>query len=142
MSEYPNYRISVEVVLKHGDKVLVTKRSEESVVAPGVWNVPAGKVKYEETPLEGLYREAKEETGLDVKMIRELNVRTFQGHTAKGDIYRVVFTYLVEAENDDLSNFAINEEHSACAWVNKQDLSDEKYTSLSDEVREMIEDVL
>jgi len=59
---YPNYRISVEIILLHEGKVLLTKRAEHCKVAPNVWNVPAGKVKYEEIPVQGLYREAKYET--------------------------------------------------------------------------------
>ncbi|HEY8390519.1 MAG TPA: NUDIX domain-containing protein, partial [Clostridia bacterium] len=50
---YPNYRISVEIILLHEGKVLLTKRAPHCKVAPNVWNVPAGKIKYDEIPIQG-----------------------------------------------------------------------------------------
>ena len=38
----------------------------------------AGKVKYEEIPVQGLYREAKEEINLDVELLEELSVRNLK----------------------------------------------------------------
>ncbi|MDX1771705.1 MAG: hypothetical protein R3328_09265 [Planococcaceae bacterium] len=32
MNNHPNYRVSVEVILVHEDKILLTKRSTEAVV--------------------------------------------------------------------------------------------------------------
>jgi 8-oxo-dGTP diphosphatase len=60
MIHHPNYRVSVEIILKKNDKILLTKRSEKVSVAPGVWNVPAGKVKFHEIPIEAAFREVKE----------------------------------------------------------------------------------
>ena len=48
---HPNNRVSVEIILKKNAKNLLAKRSEKATVAPGVWNVPAGKVKFHEIPL-------------------------------------------------------------------------------------------
>ena len=126
MSGYPNYRNSVEIIIAHKRKVLLVKRSEESVVAPGVWNVPAGKVKYEEIPIEALYREAKEETSLDVEMVKELFVRNLTSETSTGEkYYRVIFTYLVKPKNDDISTLEIDEEHSEYVWVDQGELQSE-----------------
>lgn len=72
---YPNYRISVEIILLHEGKVLLTKRAPHCKIAPNVWNVPAGKIKYDEIPIQGMYREAKEEINLDVELLEELSVR-------------------------------------------------------------------
>ncbi|WAA09864.1 NUDIX domain-containing protein [Fervidibacillus albus] len=139
MSNYPNYRNTVEIIIQNEGKVLLTKRSEDSVVAPGVWNVPAGKVKYEEIPVEALYREAKEETNLEVELVKELSVRNFTGETATGEkYYRVVFTYLVKPKNDDVSALHIDEEHSDYAWVDKEELQSEKYDSLLEELKTII----
>lgn len=94
MKKYPNYRNRVEIVILHNSKRLITKRSENAIAAPGVWNFPAGKVKYEEPPLQALYREAKEETNLDIELIKELGVRTFKGEdTGRELYYRGIFKY-------------------------------------------------
>ncbi|GAA5417569.1 metallothiol transferase FosB [Paraliobacillus ryukyuensis] len=139
MSDYPNYRNSVELILIHKGKVLLTKRSEQAIVAPGVWNVPAGKVKYDEIPTEAVYREAKEETNLDVEIIEELAVRNLTSTTATGEpIYRVLFTYLVKAKHDDLSSFQLNEEHTTYAWVGAEELESETYATLQTSLKEIL----
>ena len=139
MSGYPNYRNSVEIIIAHKRKVLLVKRSEESVVAPGVWNVPAGKVKYEEIPIEALYREAKEETSLDVEMVKELFVRNLTSETSTGEkYYRVVFTYLVKPKNNDISTLEIDEEHSEYVWVDRGELQSSRYNSLHNELRNIM----
>lgn len=140
MKTYPNFRNTVEVVILHDSKILIAKRSEDAVVAPGVWNVPAGKVKYEETPLEALYREAKEETNLEVELIKELGVRAFKGKSVEGEYYRCVFTYLVKPKNGELSSLIIDEEHSEHAWVDKTQLQDEKYNSFDDKLKQLLMD--
>ncbi|WP_255573459.1 NUDIX domain-containing protein [Anoxybacillus sp. ST4] len=132
---YPNYRISVEVIVWHDEKVLLTKRAEHCKVAPNVWNVPAGKIRYEEVPLQGLFREAKEEINLDVELLEELSVRNLKSKSGDEDIYRVVFTYLVKPKNDDISSLTLNDEHSEFAWVAKEDLNDPKYETLHDDIR-------
>ena len=78
MTQHPNYRVSVEIILKHDHKVLLTKRSNEATVAPGVWNVPAGKVKFHELPVDAAHREVKEETNIKVEELKEIHVRTFE----------------------------------------------------------------
>lgn len=140
MTNHPNYRISVEIIILHNNKILLTKRADNAEVAPGVWNVPAGKVKYHEVPLEALFREAKEETNLDVTLIRELNVRTFKGKTANEDIYRLIFTYLVKPKSDDLTNFALNNEHSEFAWVDKEELMNEQFSTLHSDIVHIIQE--
>lgn len=138
-NKYPNYRNSVEVILMYENKILVTKRSNKAKVAAGVWNVPAGKVKYEETPINALYREAKEEINLDVCLIQEISVRTLKGFDGDGEpYYRCVFTYLVEPKNNDLSGFKLNNEHSDFAWITKKEVNAKKYESLDNKLKNVL----
>jgi len=51
MIHHPNNRVAVEIILKKNAKNLLAKRLEKAIVAPAVWNVPAGKVKIHEIPL-------------------------------------------------------------------------------------------
>jgi 8-oxo-dGTP diphosphatase len=60
------------VVIIKEDKVLLVQEAYETV--RGKWNLPAGKVDLGETVEEAAVREAKEETGLDVKLIRQILV--------------------------------------------------------------------
>jgi 8-oxo-dGTP diphosphatase len=131
MDTYPNYRVAVEAVILHNKKILVTRRADNCAVDPSVWSVPAGKVKYDEIPVQGLIREAREETNLEVEIIRELDVRTFRSMTRRGEILRLMYTYLVKPKHDDIGGFTLNHEHSAFAWVNKAELLSGKYDTMN-----------
>jgi 8-oxo-dGTP pyrophosphatase MutT (NUDIX family) len=141
MTHHPNYRVSVEIILKKNDKILLAKRSQEAMVAPGVWNVPAGKVKFHEIPLEAAFREVKEETNIDVEELTEIHVRTFEGNTASEPIYRLIYTYVADITDAQLANFHLNEEHSEYVWVSQDELNDESYNSLLSEFREILKTI-
>lgn len=49
------------------DGKLLLQKKAEGKFGEGKWNGPGGKVQEGETPLEGVIREVKEETGLSVK---------------------------------------------------------------------------
>ena len=130
MNNHPNYRVSVEIILMHEDKLLLTKRSTEAVVAPGVWNVPAGKVKFNEIPAEAAIREVKEETNMDLEGLKEIHVRTFEGQTASEPIYRLIYTYVVNVADQQLKQFQLNDEHSESRWVTREELHSKDFDSL------------
>ena len=130
MNNHPNYRVSVEIILMHEDKLLLTKRSTEAVVAPGVWNVPAGKVKFNEIPAGAAIREVKEETNMDLEGLKEIHVRTFEGQTASEPIYRLIYTYVVNVADQQLKQFQLNDEHSESRWVTREELHSKDFDSL------------
>ena len=57
-----------------GERVLLVKASRG--FTKGMWNIPGGFVCYAEAPEEGMVREMKEETGLDVRLEKLLGVFT------------------------------------------------------------------
>ena len=142
MKEYPNYRAVVEVVLVKDGKVLLTKRAKDCVVAPNKWNVPAGKVKYEEIPVDACLREAKEEVQLDVDILNEIGVRAFKGYDANNEVtFRLVYTYLVQ-NKDDNKDPIIDEEHSEFCWVSKAELDNDKFDSMNPKLKQILKDNL
>ncbi len=60
------------VVIKKDGKYLLVQ--EAGPRAFGLWNFPAGKVDEGETIEEAAIREAKEESGYDVELIRKLDI--------------------------------------------------------------------
>jgi len=64
--------VSVFVVDDYG-RVLMGKRGKESIY-PDKWCIPCGYIEYEETYVEAAYREVKEETGIEIKPLRIINV--------------------------------------------------------------------
>jgi len=74
--EYPDNiiraRIASGVVIKRDNKYLLVQ--ENKVKVRGLWNLPAGKVEKGLTFAENAKKEAKEETGYDVKIIKEIGI--------------------------------------------------------------------
>jgi ADP-ribose pyrophosphatase YjhB (NUDIX family) len=138
MTTYPNYRVAVEVMLKVDGKLLLMKRAPNCDVAPGVWSVPAGKVKYEEIPLKAVVRECFEETGIHVKIVREIDCRAFKTQIRGEEAFRLVYAYLVELVDGTNCEVKLSDEHKEFAWVDKNEIEDKKYESLQKEVKEAI----
>ncbi|MCX6792833.1 MAG: NUDIX domain-containing protein [Candidatus Falkowbacteria bacterium] len=66
------------VVIKRDGKYLLVQESRPGTDVHGLWNLPAGKVDEGETIEQAAIREAKEEIGYDVELIRKLGI--FQAH--------------------------------------------------------------
>ena len=60
------------VILKKEGKFLLVQEKKPSVY--GKWNLPAGKVEVGDTLEQTAVKEAKEESGYDVKLIREIGI--------------------------------------------------------------------
>lgn len=66
-------RIQVVVVslIKNGDKYLLTKRYDpRNKSVHNSWQLPGGGLEFHETVVDCAVREAKEETGLDVQIVK------------------------------------------------------------------------
>lgn len=65
--EYPDHPVlGVGAVIFNNEKVLLVKRGKEP--GYGKWSIPGGAVELGETLKEGVLREVKEETGLEVEI--------------------------------------------------------------------------
>ena len=60
------------VVIKKDGKYLLVQEKQER--AYGLWNLPAGRVDVGDTIEETAIKEAKEEVGLDVELVRKLGI--------------------------------------------------------------------
>ena len=63
------FRIGVFAIVYRGDKVLLARRRDS-----GWWNLPGGGLELGETVDEGIVREVREETGLQVAVQRLVGV--------------------------------------------------------------------
>jgi len=112
--------VAITAVIKNQaeDKFLILKRSDQEIAFPGKWAFPGGKIEKEQTIMETLRREVKEETGLDITDYKEyLKDYTFirpDGHNVVG------LTFLVKANSD---NVTIPVDFSEFAWVKPEELS-------------------
>lgn len=105
------HRLAVIAYVIYGDKFLLLKRNNE----PRVWGPPGGRLESDEDPNEGILREVKEETGLNIGLIIPADV--WYGKYRNGIL--VSIDYLAKADSDIVK---ISGEHSEYCWASIEDL--------------------
>jgi len=65
-------------VIKKDNTVLITQRSFDDKLLPGLWEFPGGKIEAGESPETCLKRELREELAIDVKIGSMLSVNEHQ----------------------------------------------------------------
>lgn len=73
------------VLVKKDNKYLLVQEAKE--VAKGLWNLPAGRVEKGTSIEENAIKEAKEETGFDVKLIKEIGIFHNDGDNAVKHVF-------------------------------------------------------
>lgn len=100
-----------KILVRYGGKYLLLKKARD--VHPehiGGWEVPGGKIKPDEDPIEASLREIEEETSLDCKILTELKFLELE----KDGIRTHTHVYLAEAPHDKIK---LSNEHSDYRWV-------------------------
>jgi ADP-ribose pyrophosphatase YjhB (NUDIX family) len=64
--------VGVGILIRKGDEYLLIKRASEP--DKGLWSVPGGMVELGEKAEKAAIREAKEETGLKIEIVKDLGV--------------------------------------------------------------------
>ena len=117
-------------VIKDG-KVLLLKRIAGDMYS-GIWEPAGGKISPGETLEDGLRREIKEETGLDVQIVAPLCVHHFTDR--KGEkVHMITFVCLWKAGDVRLS-----EEHSEFRWIPLKNLPDWIHSAYSRDVNPLL----
>ena len=107
------FRLSVHaVILNSADELLVIRRSKESLVNSGKWDLPGGKIEVGEDFDEALKREVMEETGISIK-IRGL-LTAIESTTLVPD-FIIVTLIMHGSSSSDL--VTLSNEHDEFRWV-------------------------
>ena len=99
------YQLIVLALLERPDhKFLITRRAMNKKWAAGDWEVSGGGVQSGETSFEGVCREVREETGLDVSHAEGGCVYTYSNIDIKrGDNYFVdIYKFVMEFDEADV----------------------------------------
>lgn len=101
-------KVAVVAFVVQNDRVLMVKRSNDP--GKGGWALPAGFVDYDEDPQRAAEREALEETGLEVKVDRLIDVL----HRPDADgLADIVIAYSAQVVGGTL---AANDDADDAAW--------------------------
>lgn len=107
-------------------KTLLLKRSSKESFLPEYWELPGGKVNFGEIPEDGLVREYKEETGLEISVGKPF--RTFSYVSSDSNRHTVEIVYECFLKGGEV---LISDAHSEFARVSENDI---KELLISDEM--------
>ena len=107
------------VILNDKNEVLLLQRNKEP--EKGFWSIPGGAVEFNETIEDALIREIKEETDVDVEIIKLLSV---VNHIVKSDsAHWVSPNFLCKIISGTVKNVEPNK-HTDIQWFSLNDLPD------------------
>ncbi len=127
-SEHRNPVPTVDIIIKYVDGIILIKRKNP----PEGWALPGGFVDYEETLEDAAVREAKEETGLDVRLVRQFHSYSDPHRDPRRHTISTVF--LAEAEGE----YAAGDDAAAIGVFSGLDLPD----NLAFDHRQILEDYI
>ena len=95
--EYPSHPVvGVGAIILDGNRVLLVRRANAPL--KGVWSIPGGRLELGETLTEGLRREIREETGLRIEILDQVEVfeRIMRDNDGRVQYHYVLVDYLCE----------------------------------------------
>lgn len=110
--ERPAAPTVVSLLIERKGTVLLGRRNRNKDHAPGAWESISGRVEPGETLLEAARREAMEETGLVVDVLRQIDSFTFERGANREPTAGATIHCLVSEGRERLSD-----EHDEFAWV-------------------------
>ncbi len=104
------------IIFDAQERVLLIQRGTPP--AQGFWHVPGGKLEAGESLIEGIHREVKEETGLEVIIgpIMAVVERRQEG------FHYVIIDFLAQLKDPSQTAIRPADDAAACAWVDETEL--------------------
>lgn len=121
MREYPERPIvGVGAVVIDGDRVLLVRRANEPL--KGEWSLPGGAVEVGETLADAVAREAREETGLAVRVgsLVEVLDRVHRSAEGRVEYHFVLLDYRCTVLSGTLAH---GSDASDACWARQNDLA-------------------
>jgi mutator protein MutT len=119
--EYPEAPIvGVGAVILHENKILLIQRGQEPL--KGEWSLPGGALELGETLEQGVCREVREETGLEVEPVRIVEVfdRIVRDEAGAVRFHYVLVDFLCRVTGGDL---CCATDAAAAEWVAREELN-------------------
>ena len=118
-------REAVTTIVRSGRRILILKRSDKVGSCRGRWAGVSGHVEPEDSSFsQRALTEVKEETGMDVRIVREgevIDIRDTCGE--KKRIWRI-HPFLAEVSDEDAAKMRIDWEHTEYRWVEPEELKE------------------
>jgi ADP-ribose pyrophosphatase len=134
---YPRQPIpTVSAVVIRDGRVLMIKRANEP--NKGKWSIPGGRLELGETTFEAARREVSEECGIEIKILRLLDVAStiIRDNTGRVMYHYVLIDYLGEYISGEVTARSDAVEYR---WVTREQLAE---LDIADQLRELLERVI
>jgi ADP-ribose pyrophosphatase YjhB (NUDIX family) len=118
--EYPEAPVvGVGAVVLDGQRVLLVRRGKEPL--KGEWSLPGGALELGETLVEGVVREVREETGLDVKpeVVVEVFDRIQRNENGSVQYHYVLVDWMCRFTGGELH---CGDDAADARWVDRREL--------------------
>jgi 8-oxo-dGTP diphosphatase len=128
--------VGMKACVVHDGKILILREAPyDEGTETGKWDIPGGRINVEEPVIDGLKREVKEESGLEIEFIETLGMgETFP--TIKGEACHIVRIYsLCRALTSEV---VLSNDHDTYEWIDPRSYNEREFVS---DVREIIEKV-
>lgn len=117
-----DFAVAVKAVIVKEGKVLVLSRSQDEMDCSYMnshqkWDLPGGGLHFYEHSQDGLRREIKEETNLEVFVGEPVSLFD----VIKNHIHLCIFTYVCRYK---AGNVVLSKEHEAFVWMTKEEVSE------------------
>lgn len=124
--------IGVKALIKHEGKVLILREAAyDEGINEGKWDIPGGRINPEEPILDGLVREVKEESGLEIAIGEVLGVfETFP--VIKGEACHIVRIFYTATTTS--TEVVLSPDHDVYEWVTVDDLAGKELVSSLEEL--------
>lgn len=103
------------IVFNKEGKFLAIHRTATAPSKPNTWDLPGGDLGFGENAIDGIIREIREETGLEVKDLKPFDV---ESHINEKDEFWVTIAYIAMGEPDKVT---LSFEHDKFKWVSVKD---------------------
>lgn len=111
MKHTQNFAIAVKAFIVSDGKVLLLKRRPTDVHKPDEWDIPGGRLDHGENPMEGVRREALEETGLAVEPQIPIDIHHFTRDDGQS------ITMIIFLCTSKFHDIMLSQEHTEYAWT-------------------------
>ena len=112
-------RLTSAVLVVDNNKFLLAKRNKQNY--KGYWIIPGGGVDFGESTKDAAIREIKEETNIDVEIIKKIGYKEIINFP--GRYHSIVFYYLAKPKN---LNLQANDDISSAKFFNMEDIKELK----------------
>jgi 8-oxo-dGTP diphosphatase len=118
--------LGVGALIFNRGKILLVERGREPL--KGYWSLPGGVLETGETLEQGIIREVREETGLEVRPLKVLEIFERIVHDAHGapEYHYVLIDYICRVTGGSLR---AADDASRAAWVARNELSNYQITT-------------